>query len=290
MPRLDAMAAWFQRFAMSSATQSERGGSRRAASACPATSRSRTARSCWPRWPTASRIERLPGRRGHPRDRGDLPRSWACASRRPSPGVRIVHGVGMHGLQRRAGRWTAATPAPACACWPACWRGRRSTACWSATPRCRSGRCAASPIRWRGWARASTPRRAACRRCASTAAALQGIDYEPRRSPARRSSRRCCWPACMPTAEPPCANRTRPATTPSACWPRSAWPVEFSPGRGKRCVGGQRLRARDMRGAGGLLLGRVLPRRREPGAGLGTALRDGSASIRAAPACCTCCG
>lgn len=47
----------------------------------------------------------------------------------PSAQSRIVHGVGLRGLRASLTRWTAATPAPACACWPACWRGRPSTVC-----------------------------------------------------------------------------------------------------------------------------------------------------------------
>ena len=92
--------------------------------ACPATSRSLTAPSCWRRWPRAEVAHSIPGGRDtRATARAFAPR-WRCASTRPAPSERVVHGVGLPGYgRRRESPSTAATPARACACWLDCWRG-----------------------------------------------------------------------------------------------------------------------------------------------------------------------
>ena len=97
-------------------------------------------------------------------------------------------------------RSTPATPARRCGCWRRAGRAALHQRRWSATRRCRAGRCAASSSRSSGWARGST-RPTAMPPLTIHGAPLHAIAYEPTcRAP--RSRARCCSPACTPTASP----------------------------------------------------------------------------------------
>ncbi len=72
---------------------------------------------------------------------------WAssCGSSRGPAGSRAGAWTGSSSRHRR---WTAATPAPPCACWPGCWPAGRSRSRWSGTSRSPGGR-------WSAWWRPS---------------------------------------------------------------------------------------------------------------------------------------
>ena len=174
------------------------------------------------RWRLAHR--RLPGRRGHARDRRDLraarrahrsavPRRAHRAWRRRRRPAGADGAAGLRQCRHRhapAGRAARGAALRQRA-------GRRRH-------RCRGGRCAASSTRLsRMGARIDCRSgRLAAAAHHGRAARLQAIDFQPE---GRQRAGQVGGPAGRPVraaARPSCANRSRPATTPSACWPRSA--------------------------------------------------------------------
>ena len=194
-----------------------------------------------------TRVERLPRRRGHARHRARCSSSWACASRRPAPasasctasactacaapaqpldcgnagtGMRLLAGLlAGQALRQRADRRRVAVAAADAARASIRWRamGARIDSADGGLP----------PLRIHG------------------GSALQGIDYT-------LAGRERAGEVGGAAGRPVRARRdrgartaSRPATTPSACWPRSAGRSSSRPAT-RACSGGHRLRATDV--------------------------------------------
>ena len=190
---------------------------------------------------------RLPRRRGHARHGGRICAAWACVSRRLALGDASSMALACTGCaaprERDRLRQCRHRHAPAGGL---AGRAGISIRSWSATRRCRAGRCAASSNRWRAWAPTSIadegglpPLRihGGCRSARHRSTR--------RRSPVPRSSRRSCWPACMPRAPPKCAkpHPTRDYTERMLAGVRLA--DRIRPGLGT-AAGGHRLAATDV--------------------------------------------
>ena len=171
---------------------------------CPATSRSRTARRSWARWPRARRAcKAFSGRRGLPGDAALSPGAGRSQIDRAGPGsIASVHGRGLRGLAsaRTTSRWTAAARARPCACCRASWPAspfehpHRQRGAAPAPHGAHHRAAAAHGREHRGRGRRPLPPAAHSAAGACTASTTLCP------WPAPRSSRACCWRGSMPTA------------------------------------------------------------------------------------------
>ena len=121
-----------------------------------------------------------------------------------------------------------------------------------------AARWTGSPSRWPDGRRGRVPRRRLPPLGVARAPSF-GASTTSCRSPAPRSSPACCSPGCWPRARRPCASRSPPATTPSACSRRPGARISRE---GDAITSARRApRVRRRRRARRLLLGRLLPRR-----------------------------
>jgi 3-phosphoshikimate 1-carboxyvinyltransferase len=195
----------------------------------------------------------------------------------PSPSRRIVHGVGIDGLRAADGVLDCGNAGTGMRLLAGLLAGSASTACWLAMPRCPATDAAGDRPLGARWVRASTPKRADCRHCGSMAAALVGIDHTLEVASAQVKSA-LLLAGLYADGETIVREPHPPATTPSACCPRSASHRVLAR---VRALARRATPARDRhRGAGGFFVGRVFPGGRRHRARFGIALEAGRLNPR----------
>ena len=188
--------------------------------------------------------------------------------------MRIVHGVGLHGLQAAREPLDCGNAGTAMRLLTGLLAGQAfdSTLVGDASLSQRPMRRVIDPlaamgasIESNGWPRAA---------CGSEVANGCTARTSTWRLRAPSSSPRCCWRACTRMAKPASPSRIRPAITPNACSPHSASTANSrraSPRLRGWCRAARYRRHR----AGGLFVGGVFPGRGDAGAGFRIAAASG---------------